>query len=460
MSHYILLVDFGSTYSKFTLVEMNPLRIRDRLSLPTTVESSIMDCYREGKERILQGVSMKTEDKLEEYFCSSAWGGYRMVVIGFTASLTQEAGQRAALGAGTRIIKNYHYSLSQEDVEEIQDLHPDAILLCGGTNGGNQTFVMEVAQLLADNLDDIEIIYAGNNRAQDQVKEIFRASPCPLYIADNVMPAANTLEVDSVRHIARQVFMKKIAKAKGLNQLMTHSKMEVIPTPAAVLQATKLWGQAHIENDRRQGSLVVDIGGATTDVHSYGDGFPNQVGVAYEGLFEPTLKRTVEGDLGMRISAEALYDLVGAQALMDLVDGTIDSDDIAHAIRQRSDHPSFIALSDLDKDIDKAIAYQATRISVDRHVGHLEKISSQTYLQFGKDMRDFDYLIGTGGVLVYNDDPKAVLGAALNQGGLDLKPSHPQLVLDKDYLLSILGLLSMTYPRQALTLMENHLEMI
>ena len=100
MSHYILLVDFGSTYSKFTLVEMNPLRIRDRLSLPTTVESSIMDCYREGKERILQGVSMKTEDKLEEYFLFLCLGG--LPDGGHWFYCQSHSGSRSASGFGCR----------------------------------------------------------------------------------------------------------------------------------------------------------------------------------------------------------------------------------------------------------------------------------------------------------------------------------------------------------------------
>ena len=62
---------------------------------------------------------------------------------------------------------------------------------------------------------------------------------------------------------------------------------------------------------------MVDIGGATTDVHSVGAGTPMRDGVVQYGLPEPFVKRTVEGDLGMRHNARTIAEAGGFSAFAD-----------------------------------------------------------------------------------------------------------------------------------------------
>ena len=69
--------------------------------------------------------------------------------------------------------------------------------------------------------------------------------------------------------------------------------------------------------------MVVDIGGATTDIDSVAKGEPTQSGVTLRGLEEPFVKRTVEGDLGMRYSASSLIEAVGIQNMPNYVLGEI-----------------------------------------------------------------------------------------------------------------------------------------
>lgn len=53
----------------------------------------------------------------------------------------------------------------------------------------------------------------------------------------------------------------------------------------------------------------MDVGGATTDVYSVSEGAPTQVNTVCKGLPEPFVKRTVEGDIGMRYSVRAFWTL-------------------------------------------------------------------------------------------------------------------------------------------------------
>lgn len=460
MSDYILVVDFGSTFSKFTLINKTQAKLSAVYSYPTTQSSTIMDGYQIGRDHILAQVGFDEQrDHLENYFCSSAWGGFKMVIIGFTSDLTQKAAQAAALGSGTRIVGSYFYQLTVDDMADIQALAPDAVLLTGGTDGGNQQFVLEVGQLMADQLDTIDVIYAGNKNAQSAIQDIFTSSSCHLYLADNVMPAVNEIAVDSVRQLARAIFMEKILKSNGLDQVAQLSKRPIIPTPTAVLQATELWGKNH-QKHADDGTLVIDIGGATTDVHSFGKGTPSQLEVFYEGMLEPELKRTVEGDIGMRESAGSLVDQLGWDKLLLDSPEFRDMPALERAIKDRLEDSTYIPQDSRQEKLDRNLAAFAMDTAVKRHVGRIRKLASHTYHQTGKDMRVFESVIATGGILVHSPYRDQLLAHCFNQEECqDLRPYGPNIWIDNDYILSALGVIAPIYPELAQKLMNQHLVM-
>ena len=59
--------------------------------------------------------------------------------------------------------------------------------------------------------------------------------------------------------------------------------------------------------------MVVDIGGATTDVHSVTNGSDEIASIQTRP--EPFAKRTVEGDLGLYVNAKNLVAMLGEEAL-------------------------------------------------------------------------------------------------------------------------------------------------
>ncbi|WP_164470828.1 glutamate mutase L [Vaginisenegalia massiliensis] len=458
MKDYILLGDFGSTYSKFCLVQTQTAKIIAKDTRPTTVQTSIVDCYQAAKQALIQASGLPiTDDQLEEYFSSSAWGGYKMVVVGFTLTLSQEAAKRAALGAGTRILKTYAYGLDQNKLAEIQSLAPDVILLTGGSNGGNTRFVIECAQQISQYFDHMDVIFAGNQEAIPQVQAAFEGTHNRLFITDNVMPVVDELDVEPVRQVAREIFMDKILHTNGLNEIAKHSSQPIIPTPSAVLETTKL-----ISQSLNQPIMVVDIGGATTDVHSYSQGYSQRQDIVFEGLKEPQLKRTVEGDLGMRLSAQSVLSCVTpnqlAQALPDW-----SLQEIEASLQRRTQETNYIADNDKELNFDLLIAQIATNIASSRHVGSLRKVNTPnqaTYYQRGKNLQDVFAVIGTGGILVHHPQAKDILKYALANDDMDLRPLSPLLWQDKDYLLSLMGILGQFYPELAMTLLDNHLRQL
>lgn len=460
MSKIALLVDFGSTFSKFTAVNLDQATVIDQLTLPTNSKGNLINCYLKGKEEILKSTSI-ADNQIEEYFCSSAWGGFRMIAIGLTESLTSEAAQRAALGAGTRILDTYCYKLSIEQVLKIKKDNPDVILLTGGTDGGNQDIICYNANLLSQYLQDGVVLYAGNQEAIPKIKEIFSQSPLKIYYTENVMPTVNVLNANPVRTIARNIFMKKIIQTEGISDVAKFSNVPIIPTPTAVLKAAELLADGTKEHSGIGPLAIIDIGGATTDIHSVGDGLPKGDNIFFEGLEEPYLKRTVEGDLGMRSSAGSLVKNTGLSEFQNML-GNVDwsIEHIKQACKIRINQPNYIAQTDREKFFDDNLAFIAANTAMTRHVGKFRLHHTPTrtvYYQTGKDLRDFQTVIGTGGVIVHNRDPKVILKKACQNTENVLKPTNPLCLIDNNYLISTLGTLAQSYPDIALKLLKKNL---
>ena len=103
-------------------------------------------------------------------------------------------------------------------------------------------------------------------------------------------PAVDELDIVPARAVIHDAFEEHITHAPGMERIGEVVNGSILPTPGAVLIAAELLAED-------LGDLVVvDVGGATTDVHSITDGSPEIAALTIEP--QPHSKRTVEGDLG------------------------------------------------------------------------------------------------------------------------------------------------------------------
>ncbi|WP_038177930.1 glutamate mutase L, partial [Treponema pedis] len=65
-----------------------------------------------------------------------------------------------------------------------------------------------------------------------------------------------------------------IIHAKGMSHVEKSIDNILMPTPAAVLKAAQVLSEGTDEEDGLGDLVILDIGGATTDVHSAADGDP------------------------------------------------------------------------------------------------------------------------------------------------------------------------------------------
>lgn len=143
----VLLTDFGSTYTKLTAVDVDTARVLGTAAAYTTVQTDVND----GFSAALRQLEEKTGrlEYAERYACSSAAGGLRMIVSGLVPELTLEAARMASLGAGAKLIGQFSFELTEDDIDQIRREKPDIFLLVGGTDGGNTACILHNANMLA-----------------------------------------------------------------------------------------------------------------------------------------------------------------------------------------------------------------------------------------------------------------------------------------------------------------------
>ena len=452
----VLLIDFGSTYTKVTAVDVDEPRLLGTANSYTTVQTDIMDGLADALSQL-----EKTTGRLDfsaRYACSSAAGGLRMLSSGLVPELTAEAAKTASLGAGAKVLKTYAFKLTEDDAEEIKAINPDIFLLVGGTDGGNSDCVVHNARVLKEIGGDFPIIYAGNRNAARECERILEGRE--VHIAENVMPRFGTLNIEPTQKQIRDVFLKRIVLAKGLTRASELIEGIMMPTPSAVMAAMKLLAEG-TKNVKGVGDLVaVDVGGATTDVYSVAEGLPDDPRTSLRGLPEPYIKRTVEGDIGMRYSIHGIVDAAGIERVAETAGLPVERmQEIVDYFGANTDKLPWDGETAM---ADEALACWAVRVAMTRHAGRLEEIfglGGLKLVQTGKNLVNVDKFIVTGGSLIHTEHTGRIasFGFFDEEEPESLKPRACDVLVDRSYIIAAMGLLSEHYPDEALTILKNEL---
>ncbi len=429
-------VDFGSTFTKAALVDLTEGRIVAQASHPTTIETDVLDAYDACLAQLVAADPRAAS--ADVLACSSAGGGLRIAVVGNEELVTAEAGRRVALSSGGRVVEVIAAAGRAPDSALYRTLNhttrPDVVLLTGGTDGGNTQVVVDAAKGIVAGGWTGPVVYAGNVDARAEVTAALGSTP--YVVADNVVPRIGVLRPESARLAIREMFLSHVIGGKHLSNRADFTAMVTGATPDIVLTGVEVLAQ--IAGD----VVVVDVGGATTDVHSVVQLDPEEATLSREVVATTPVTRTVEGDLGMRWSATST---VAAAELGDLVTAA----EVRHA------DPGFLPRTDAEYAEDEAIARAAVGLALRRHAGRSQVVvgpDGRVVERTGKDLREVDLLVGSGGVLRHGRDgvEQRVFEDSIGEvaGGWQL-PVRPRFVVDRDYVLAAAGLLVERYPDAA-----------
>jgi hypothetical protein len=356
---------------------------------------------------------------------SSAAGGLRMTVHGLTRKMTEMAAREAALGAGGVVEYATAGRLRDADLVRIEEADPSLILLAGGVEGGDSDTVLHNAGRLTELSVRPIVVYGGNSAVCAEARTVLERAGFRVRVTANVYPGIDELDIVPARAVIHDAFEEHIVHAPGMESIGELLTGRILPTPGAVLIAAELLAAA-------VGDLVVvDVGGATTDVHSVTDGSPEISAMSTEP--QPHSKRTVEGDLGTFVSARHVAELI----------------DAAH---RPGSLPPAIPASPEELAVAASLARTATVVGVERHAGclayHYTPKGRRTVAK-GRDLTACRLVIGTGGALTRLPGGEAMLQETLAQvGGGDrlLPPAEAVCALDRDYVFACCGALASTFP--------------
>ncbi len=397
---------------------------------------------------LCQKMGIESLEYNEMLATSSAAGGLKMTVHGLVYDMTAKAAKEAALGAGGII----HYitagRLRRTDLQKIKDIRPNLILIAGGVDFGERDTAIYNAEMIRSLNLGVPVIYAGNVENQDEMKLIFdEESGSRLYLVENVYPKIDDLNVEPAREVIQGAFEDHIIHAPGMEHVRDMVNGPIIPTPGAVMECTKLL------NDCIGDVVTIDVGGATTDVHSVCE--ESDLVARIMTSPEPKAKRTVEGDLGVYVNQKNIVEIIGREELEEDLPG-VDLDKVMAEYKA-------IPKNDQERAYVERLTKEAVIRSVERHAGQIRYIygpSGRSTVAEGKDLTQVKYIIGTGGALTRLPHRVEIMEeiAKHNETGLLLFPSESaQILVDNDYIMASLGVLSRKYREGAIRLLEQSL---
>jgi uncharacterized protein (TIGR01319 family) len=427
----IVCVDIGSTYTKAALVSVPAGTLLSTAQAPTTVD-------------VVDGVLAATAGfEAEVLACSSAGGGLRLAVVGYEELISAEAGHRAALSAGARVVHVAAGRLDDAALAALRLVAPDVVLLVGGTDGGESSVLQHNAAALASSARlqgpgasarvpggsgvlpwSVPVVLAGNTAVRHEVAAVLRSGGLPVSEADNVLPDIGRLAPESARTAIREVFLEHVIGGTRLSADPRLRSWVRAVTPDAVLEGVSVLAGLR-SGAEVPGVVVLDVGGATTDVYCVPDPDAEQATLGREAVGVPARRRTVEGDLGVFASVDDLCAAARAEGL------TVGDDPLS-------------------------LGEAAATVALRRHLR-----AEAAYGPGGAGARGVGLVVLSGGVFRHAD-PAAVDAVvarlAADRGGAGSVLAGTPVVVDRRYVLAAAGLLAAEHPGAAAGLARGLLD--
>lgn len=233
--------------------------------------------------------------------CSSANGGIRVGIIGLSRRHSVAAAERAVLAGGGGVV--YRRVLGEHD-EPAPAV--DVLVLVGGVDGADhRRLLAALPGLRLHEHPHRVLVWAGVGHPQ-----VVAMLP-PHRRAPNVLDADLRPAPGGLAETIRAAYVDELADAKGLSALAAVTETPIWPTPAVVGLTAERMTREPVPPAPTTPFVVVDAGGATTDVFACaelrGGGSPSVRGAAGESVV-----RHVFPDLGVASSASTLLHRLAA----------------------------------------------------------------------------------------------------------------------------------------------------
>lgn len=446
----LLVAEIGSTttvITAFDKINSKKPKVIGQAEHYTTVKEGDVTI---GIFKAIKNLEEKLREKVnwEKFIASSsAAGGLKITVHGLVYDMTVKAAREAALGAGGVLKYVTSGKMKKRHIQNIKKYDPKMIILAGGVDYGEEETILHNAEMISEIDIDVPIVYAGNVNVAEEAKEILESKGKKVIITENVYPNVDQLNVQPARKIIQELFSKNIIYAPGMEKIYDIVDEEIIPTPGSVMLTSELLSEEY------EDVLIVDIGGATTDVDSVTEGDSEIQKIMLSP--EPISKRTVEGDMGLFINADNVYNMLDKKELEE------NFDDHEELMKKISPYPN-------SERMEKFIAFMAKKCfseSIIRHAGSIKYLfgpNGRQKVAQGKDLTAIKYIFGTGGILTRSKHRKYIMESVkeIDKPNKLLPGKKVKLGYDKNYIFAALGVLSTIDKESAKNILLKDIEWI
>lgn len=278
MNENRLLIDIGSTYFKLC------------------ANGDIQQHFRDFNKNIYDDLKSKCEDiiapfkKEDVYICSSANGGLSTLIIGLSKSFSLKYATNIAYNSGINIIDSVLYS--EINSSSIPSDLIDVVIVVGAIDGVSGVFNQDLLNYL-DKLNYSNIVYVGNkDDALYLEKNISNITILP-----NIIDHKLHIYEDELKEYLTNLYQADIVGKQEIKHLYDITSNQIYPTPYIVNKTLSLLDGSFKVVDPY---ILIDIGGATTDIHYSKDLIMDNI------LNENEYDRLVFKKLGVFKSKESL----------------------------------------------------------------------------------------------------------------------------------------------------------
>jgi len=240
-----LLIDIGSTYFKLAYGGEIEQHFRD-------FGKNILDDLNTQCADILARY-----DKEDIYICSSANGGLSTLIIGLTNSFSLKYAINIAFNSGINIIDTVLYPKIEYDTPPLEMI--DVVIVVGGIDGIGQPYDEKLLRYL-EGVSFQNLVYVGSDGGREWVKQHHEE----VVILDNIITNKLKIREESLKQYLTDLYQADIVGKEDIKQLYAITANQIYSTPYIVNRALPRISERIQVADP---FVVIDIGGATTDIH-------------------------------------------------------------------------------------------------------------------------------------------------------------------------------------------------
>lgn len=296
-----ILIDVGSTLIKAVVLtrhKASPTYFQEYIDRPLIVQVEELVRRLRNVDRRHEGIQI----------CSSKNGGLTVGILCLTKRISGRAAEAKLKSVGA----NIKYIVEWRDTvcTEVQD-PVDHLVIVGGVNRyPNRVIDIAYHDLKLDSFPYEKIVFAGHQQAYMKIKERFNE----LVFVPNLLDESIVPTNDELPEYVRNNYIDDIVGKKEIQELKVISDVEILPTPLIVSKAFR-----KMQNRFGLPALMIDVGGATTDVHFASELLDEKVGISPFSYY-PECSRHVFTSYGVYLSkASTLSRLLGDESVMDLL---------------------------------------------------------------------------------------------------------------------------------------------